>query len=45
MKLAAADERRLATLLAELARAVEDLLLTGLTTASESTRLFSPTCW
>jgi len=38
MKLAQMDERKLATLLEELARAVEDLVLTGLTTASEATR-------
>jgi hypothetical protein len=38
MRLAEADSRKLAALLAELARAVEELLLTGLTTASESTR-------
>jgi hypothetical protein len=38
MKLAQTDERKLAMLLDELARAVEDLLLTGLTTASEATR-------
>ncbi|MBI3411929.1 MAG: hypothetical protein HY040_26665 [Planctomycetes bacterium] len=38
MKLAQADERKLLALLEELARAVEDLLLTGLTTASEATR-------
>jgi hypothetical protein len=38
MKLAAADQRKLAPLLEELARAVEELLLGGLTTASEATR-------
>src|SRR5436305_13560288 len=38
MRLAQADARKLAPLLDELARAVEDLLLSGLTTASEATR-------
>jgi hypothetical protein len=38
MKLADADRKKLLRLLEELARAVEDLLLSGLTTASEATR-------
>jgi hypothetical protein len=38
MKLAEADRRKLPGLLEELARGVEGLLLSGLTTASESTR-------
>ena len=38
MNLAAADKPKLVLLLDELARAVEDLLLSGLTTASEATR-------
>jgi hypothetical protein len=38
MKLAEADRRKLGPLLEELAGAVEDLLVGGLTTASESTR-------
>src|SRR5213592_2221603 len=38
MKLADADRRKLPALLDELARAVEELLLSGLTTASEATR-------
>src|SRR5262245_34037156 len=38
MKLADADRRKLPALLEELARAVEELLLSGLTTASEATR-------
>jgi hypothetical protein len=38
MNLATADRGKLAALLAELAGAVEELLLSGLTTASESTR-------
>src|SRR5262245_35867703 len=38
MKLADADRRKLTTLLGELARAVEELLLGGLTAASEATR-------
>jgi hypothetical protein len=38
MKLAEVDRRKLPGLLEELARAVEELLLSGLTTASESTR-------
>jgi hypothetical protein len=38
MNLAAADKAKLPALLDQLARAVEDLLLTGLTTASETTR-------
>src|SRR5262249_40472430 len=38
MKLAQADERSLLLLLDQLAHAVEDLLLTGLTTASDATR-------
>jgi hypothetical protein len=38
MKLAEADRRKLAPLLEALARAVEELLLGGLTTASEATR-------
>jgi hypothetical protein len=38
VKLADADRKKLPGLLAELARAVEELLLSGLTTASETTR-------
>jgi hypothetical protein len=38
MNLAQADRQKLLPLLDQLARAVEDLLLTGLTTASEATR-------
>jgi hypothetical protein len=38
MKLAEADRKKLLPLLGELAGAVEDLLLSGLTTASEATR-------
>lgn len=38
MKLAQSDEKKLLPLLEQLARGVEDLLLTGLTTASEATR-------
>src|SRR5947208_2783631 len=38
MNLAAADRRKLGTSLDQLTRAVEELLLTGLTTASETTR-------
>jgi hypothetical protein len=38
MKLADADQRKLLALLEELARSVEELLLSGLTAASESTR-------
>ncbi len=38
MKLSPADKQKLVPLLNELAGAVEDLLLTGLTTATESTR-------
>jgi hypothetical protein len=38
MKLADVDQRKLATLLEELGRSVEELLLSGLTAASESTR-------
>src|SRR5947208_1393387 len=38
MKLAEADRRKLPGLLEELARSVEELLLSGLTTASEATR-------
>jgi hypothetical protein len=38
MNLAVADRRKLVPLLDELARGVEELLLSGLTTASESTR-------
>jgi hypothetical protein len=38
MKLAEADHKKLIPLLGELAGAVEDLLLSGLTTASEATR-------
>jgi hypothetical protein len=38
MRLAEADRGKLGALLAELARAVEELLLSGLTTASEATR-------
>lgn len=38
MNLPAADRKKLPSLLEELSRAVEDLLLSGLTTASEATR-------
>jgi hypothetical protein len=38
MRLPEADQRKLLALLEELARSVEELLLSGLTTASESTR-------
>ncbi len=38
MKLAQVDKQKLAPLLAELTKAIEDLLLTGLTTASDATR-------
>src|SRR5438128_9404241 len=38
MNLPPAERKKLASLLDELGRAVEDLLLTGLTTASEATR-------
>lgn len=38
MKLSQVDQKKLAPLLDQLTKAIEDLLLTGLTTASESTR-------
>lgn len=38
MKLSQVDQKKLSPLLDELTKAIEDLLLTGLTTASESTR-------
>src|SRR5262245_39620696 len=44
MKLADADQRKLLPLLDELARGVEELLLAGLTAASESTRRLMDVC-
>ena len=38
MNLSSADRKKLETMLDQLGKAVEDLLLTGLTTASETTR-------
>src|ERR1044072_1815370 len=42
MKLGAADQKKLLALLDELARAVEELFRTGLTTASQATRQTLP---